>query len=70
MGLSINQNPDTINPSWFLEPYGSEVSHRLDGKVAIITGVSDRGIGGAIAERLADDGAAVPSCGWSGLTVS
>jgi 3-oxoacyl-[acyl-carrier protein] reductase len=35
------------------------VSHRLDGKVAIITGVSDRGIGGAIAERLADDGAAV-----------
>lgn len=35
------------------------MSHRLDGKVAIVTGVSDRGIGGAIAERLADDGAAV-----------
>ncbi len=32
---------------------------RLDGKVAVVTGVSDRGIGGAIAERLADDGAAV-----------
>lgn len=35
------------------------MSKRLDGKVAVITGVSDRGIGGAIAERLADDGAAV-----------
>jgi len=35
------------------------VSKRLDGKVAVVTGVSDRGIGGAIAERLADDGAAV-----------
>ncbi len=42
-----------------LKPYGFEVSHRLDGKVAIVTGVSDRGIGGSIAERLADDGAAV-----------
>ena len=40
-------------------PCGSDVSKRLDGKVAVITGVSDRGIGGAIAERLADDGAAV-----------
>ena len=35
------------------------MSKRLDGKVAVITGVSDRGIGGAIAERLAEDGAAV-----------
>ncbi|RLS55007.1 MAG: SDR family oxidoreductase [Planctomycetota bacterium] len=34
------------------------VSKRLEGKVAIVTGVSDRGIGGAIAERLADEGAA------------
>lgn len=57
--LSISHHLETINPSWFLEPYGFDVSHRLDGKVAIITGVSDRGIGGAIAERLADDGAAV-----------
>jgi 3-oxoacyl-[acyl-carrier protein] reductase len=38
---------------------GTDVSKRLDGKVAVVTGVSDRGIGGAIAERLADDGAAV-----------
>ena len=35
------------------------MSKRLNGKVAVITGVSDRGIGGAIAERLAEDGAAV-----------
>jgi NAD(P)-dependent dehydrogenase (short-subunit alcohol dehydrogenase family) len=51
-------------PGWsrsgkFLVPDGSDVSKRLDGKVAVVTGVSDRGIGGAIAERLADDGAAV-----------
>ncbi len=32
---------------------------RFIGKVAIITGASDRGIGGAIAERLAQEGAAV-----------
>lgn len=35
------------------------MSGRLDGKVAVITGVSDRGIGGAVAERLAEEGAAV-----------
>ncbi len=32
---------------------------RFTGKVAIVTGASDRGIGGAIAERLAQEGAAV-----------
>src|SRR5262245_20553275 len=32
---------------------------RFDSKVAIVTGASDRGIGGAIAERLAQEGAAV-----------
>ena len=32
---------------------------RFIGKVAIVTGASDRGIGGAIAERLAREGAAV-----------
>lgn len=32
---------------------------RFVGKVALITGASDRGIGGAIAERLAQEGAAV-----------
>ncbi len=35
------------------------MTKRLEGKVAVVTGVSDRGIGGAIAERLADEGAAV-----------
>ncbi len=32
---------------------------RFVGKVALVTGTSDRGIGGAIAERLAQEGAAV-----------
>jgi NAD(P)-dependent dehydrogenase (short-subunit alcohol dehydrogenase family) len=32
---------------------------RFSGKVALVTGASDRGIGGAIAERLASEGAAV-----------
>jgi 3-oxoacyl-[acyl-carrier protein] reductase len=32
---------------------------RFTGKVALITGASDRGIGGAIARRLSDEGAAV-----------
>jgi len=32
---------------------------RFTGKVAVVTGANDRGIGGAIAERLADEGAAV-----------
>lgn len=32
---------------------------RFENKVALITGASDRGIGGAIAERLAEEGAAV-----------
>lgn len=34
-------------------------SRRFDGKVALVTGVSERGIGGAIAERLAAEGASV-----------
>jgi NAD(P)-dependent dehydrogenase (short-subunit alcohol dehydrogenase family) len=32
---------------------------RFTGKVALVSGASDRGIGGAIAERLAEEGAAV-----------
>lgn len=32
---------------------------RFEGKVALVTGASDRGIGGAIAERLAREGASV-----------
>jgi 3-oxoacyl-[acyl-carrier protein] reductase len=32
---------------------------RFTGKVAVVTGASDRGIGGAIAERLASEGAAI-----------
>lgn len=37
----------------------------LDGKVALVTGVSQRiGIGAAIARRLIDDGARVFATGW------
>jgi NAD(P)-dependent dehydrogenase (short-subunit alcohol dehydrogenase family) len=35
------------------------VDRRFEGKVALITGVGERGIGAAIAERLADEGAAL-----------
>lgn len=35
------------------------ISSRFSGRVCLITGASDRGIGGAVAERLAREGAAV-----------
>ena len=35
------------------------MSHRFEGKVAVVTGVGERGIGAAIAERLADEGASL-----------
>lgn len=35
------------------------MSRRFEGKVAVVTGVGERGIGAAIAERLADEGAAL-----------
>ena len=35
------------------------MDRRFEGKVALITGVGERGIGAAIAERLADEGAAL-----------
>jgi NAD(P)-dependent dehydrogenase (short-subunit alcohol dehydrogenase family) len=38
---------------------GEQDRQRFDGKAALITGASDRGIGGAIAERLAREGADV-----------
>ncbi len=37
---------------------------RYDGKVALITGVGDKGIGSAIAERFADEGAAIAVLWW------
>jgi len=39
--------------------YAKPARARFAGKVALITGASDHGIGGAIAERLVDDGATV-----------
>lgn len=41
----------------------SDPSQRFRGKVAFITGPSDRGIGGAIAERLANEGADIMLAG-------
>lgn len=35
------------------------VGRRFEGKIALITGASDRGIGGAIAERMAAEGATI-----------
>ncbi len=35
------------------------MSHRFEGKVAVVTGVGERGIGAAIAERLAEEGASL-----------
>lgn len=40
-------------------PAGSEVLARFVGKIAIVTGASDQGIGGAVAERLAREGASI-----------
>jgi NAD(P)-dependent dehydrogenase (short-subunit alcohol dehydrogenase family) len=40
-------------------PAPAEAMARFAGKVVLVTGASDRGIGGAIAERLAREGAAV-----------
>lgn len=41
------------------KPFPEQPIARFSGKVALVTGASDRGIGGAIAERLALEGAAV-----------
>ncbi len=48
-------------PSKPTEPQAESADplRRFAGKVVLVTGASDRGIGGAIAERLAEEGAAV-----------
>ncbi|HZN35099.1 MAG TPA: SDR family oxidoreductase [Pirellulaceae bacterium] len=46
-------------PSTSTSPQHSSAERRFAGKVALITGASDRGIGGEIAVRLAREGAAV-----------
>lgn len=48
-----------MNPSTESAQTKSDESQRFTGKVALITGASDRGIGGEIAVRLAREGAAV-----------
>src|ERR1051326_9011362 len=48
-----------MNPVTDSSTQTSDSSHRFAGKVALVTGASDRGIGGEIAVRLAREGAAV-----------
>jgi len=53
MSTDISANPTLTNQETPI------TKGRFTGKVALITGASDRGIGGAIARRLSDEGAAV-----------
>ena len=41
------------------KPQSPVATRRFEGKVAVITGASVRGIGGAIAKRLSDEGASL-----------
>lgn len=53
----MSQTPDQLSRT--APAAASASTGRFAGKVALITGASDRGIGGAIAERLASEGAAI-----------
>jgi 3-oxoacyl-[acyl-carrier protein] reductase len=55
----VSESLDSANERTKPAEFTFSAPMRFLGKVAIVTGVSDRGIGGAIAERLADEGAAV-----------
>ncbi|HEY2760530.1 MAG TPA: SDR family oxidoreductase [Pirellulales bacterium] len=50
---------ESAEPSAENRPEGTGVLARFIGKVVLITGASDRGIGGAIVDRLVQEGAAV-----------
>lgn len=54
----MSQAPE-MDPSQQSKPQPKATGGRFDGKVAFITGSSDKGIGAAIAERLTTEGAAV-----------
>ncbi len=49
----------TTNDITAAKPASDHSSARFTGKVALVTGASDRGIGGEIAVRLAREGAAI-----------
>jgi NAD(P)-dependent dehydrogenase (short-subunit alcohol dehydrogenase family) len=56
MSINLNQ-PKSVQAE--NRPAAAEVMARFVGKTAIVTGASDQGIGGAVAERLAREGAAI-----------
>lgn len=51
--------PEPTTPPPATTPDVATTSERFQGRVALITGASDRGIGGAIAERLMSEGASI-----------
>lgn len=48
-----------VDPAALTRSQAAATGGRFDGKVALVTGSSDKGIGAAIAERLSSEGAAV-----------
>src|SRR3954447_10877458 len=56
---TINVNPLFMPTNSDSQAVTATLEQRFAGKVALITGASDRGIGGEIAVRLAREGAAV-----------
>ena len=52
-------SPTRIPPDSKTSHQHAPAGRRFEGKIAIVTGASDRGIGGAIAERLALEGATI-----------
>src|SRR5262249_37342421 len=57
--LQFLMNPSSESSSALPQASDTAMQQRFAGKVALITGASDRGIGGEIAVRLAREGAAV-----------
>jgi len=58
-GPQLSEQPGEAIPQPGADASTCSAPARFSGKVALVTGVSDRGIGGAVVERLAGEGAAV-----------
>ncbi len=61
--MSVRTTPTTSASPEPVSATSPVASARFAGQVALITGASDKGIGGAIAERLAREGAAISIAG-------